>query len=186
MKLKVTKRSTGKKSEAKEIRLVGHIPAVIYVKGKSGENIVVNAVEFDAIVRNVKQGRLSTTKLTLVDENGNERPVFIKDIQYNRTNYNVIHLDFEELHDDVKVNVNVPIECIGVVECVGIKLGGVLRQVIRYLKVRCLPKDIPDVLELDVRNLGIRETKRLIDLDIPPDVRPLANLNEVAVAIVKR
>jgi large subunit ribosomal protein L25 len=95
-------------------------------------------------------------------------------------------MDFEELADDVPVNVKVPIECAGIVDCIGIKLGGVLRQVIRSLKVRCLPKDIPNAFVIDIRSMNQRETRRLSDLNIPESIRPLVDLNEVAVAIVKR
>ena len=129
---------------------------------------------------------MPTSVFTLVDDKGKERKAIIKDIQYNVTNYQVIHLDFEELLDDIKVNIKVPIEFIGAAESPGVKLGGVVRQVIRHLKVRCLPKDIPTYFLLDVKDLGPRQSKRLKDLNIPQTIRPLADLNEVALVIVKR
>ncbi len=187
MKLNVTKRTAGKKSESKQLRRAGQIPAIIYMRGKeAADNIVLKNSEFDAVMRQIQPGRLSTQIFTLIDETGKEHRVLLKEIQYHVTNYSVIHLDFEELANDVPVNVKVPIECTGIVDCIGIKLGGVLRQVIRYLKVRCLPKDIPNAFILDIRTMGQRETRRLKDLDIPQSIRPLADLNEVAVAIVKR
>jgi large subunit ribosomal protein L25 len=134
----------------------------------------------------MKPGRLSTTKFTLVDEKGQEKKCIVKEIQYHITTYEVIHLDFEELLDDVKVNVNIPIECVGVTDCQGIKLGGVLRQVIRSLRVECFPKDMPESFELDIRALALNDSKRLKDLNIAETVRPLADLNEVAVVIAKR
>ncbi len=112
--------------------------------------------------------------------------MILKDIQYDPTNYSIIHLDFEELLDDVPVNVKVPIECTGVVDCTGVKLGGILRQVIRHLRVRCLPKDMPSFFQVDVKAMGIMDVKRLADLNIPQTVRPLADMNEVAVVIAKR
>ncbi len=186
MKLTTAKRSTDKKSELTKLRLAGMIPAIVYHKGQSGEPIAVQRAEYDAIIRQVKAGHLSTQKITLVDENGKEKTVILKEIQYHPTTYVVLHLDFEELHEKTPVNVKVPIECKGVVDCVGIKLGGVLRQVIRSLKVRCLPKDIPDAFKVDVQPLGIKESRRLSDLTIPETVRPLADLSEVAVVIAKR
>lgn len=186
MKLKYAKRAAEKASETKRIRREGNIPASIYVKGKNAETIAVNGSELQAIMRGIQPGRLATARFTLVDEKGKERHAIIKDIQYNIINYNVIHLDFEELLDNVKINVKVPIECIGVNDCIGIKLGGVLRQVIRSIKVRCLPKDIPANFLIDVKDLGQMQSKRLSDLDIPKTVRPIANMNEVAVVIVKR
>ena len=187
MKLNVISRTAGKKSASKQLRRAGQIPAVVYMRGKeTAENIAVKISEFESVLRQVQPGRLSTLIFTLVDEKGKVHRVLLKEIQYHVTKYNVIHLDFEELVDNVPVNVKVPIECVGIVDCVGIKLGGVLRQVIRYLKVRCLPQNIPSAFTLDIRNLGQRETRRLMDLDIPETVRPLTDLNEVAIAIVKR
>lgn len=187
MKLNVNQRTAGKKSESKQLRRAGQIPAVVYKRGKEiADNITLNGSEFEALLREIQPGRLSTQIFTLVDDKGKTRKVLLKEIQYHVTKYNVIHLDFEELVDDVPVNVKVPIECTGVVDCIGIKLGGVLRQVIRYLKVRCLPKDIPSAFVLDIRSMNQRETRRLSDLNLPETIRPLADLNEVAVAIVKR
>ncbi|QLH35668.1 MAG: 50S ribosomal protein L25/general stress protein Ctc [Parachlamydiaceae bacterium] len=187
MKLNVTKRTAGKKSESKQLRRAGQIPAIIYMRGKeTADNITLKGFEFESLLRQIQPGRLSTQVFTLVDEQGKERKVLLKEIQYHVTKYDVIHLDFEELVDDVPVNVKVPIECTGVVDCIGIKLGGVLRQVIRFLKVRCLPKDIPSAFTLDIKDMEQRETRRLKDLNIPDTIRPLVDLNEVAVAIVKR
>lgn len=186
MKLQVFKRDVLKKSETKRIRREGDIPAVLYVGGKSTDTYTVKGEEFSSVMRTMQPGRLSTTVFSLVDGNGKARRAILKEIQYEPTTYNVQHLDFEELFDDVKVKVKVPIECVGVVDCIGIKLGGFLRQVIRHMRISCLPKDIPSAFLLDIKNMALFESKRLSELDIPQTVRPLADLNEVAVVIAKR
>jgi len=186
MKLKVFKRELLKKSESNKIRREGNIPAILYNRGKSNDAIVVDGSEFNKLLRSVQPGRLSTTIFTLQDESGKPRRAILKEIQYHPTTYSVQHLDFEELFDDVKVTLNVPIECTGVADCVGVKLGGVMRQVIRKLRVSCLPKDIPTVFYVDVKNMGQNDKKRLAELEIPQSVRPVVNLNEVAVVIAKR
>ena len=186
MKLQTIKRTADSKSELKKLRREGYIPAVLYVKGKSGETIAVQASEYQSYLRHIKSGHLPTTIFTLVDDKGAQRRVLIKDIEYDVVSYAVTHLDFEELSVNHKINVNIPIECIGAVDCVGVKLGGVLRQVIRHVRVRCLPKDLPSFLELDVRELGLKQSKRLKDISIPASVQPLMNLKEVVAVIVKR
>jgi large subunit ribosomal protein L25 len=186
MKLKVFKRELIKKSESNRIRREGNVPAVLYIRGKATDAIIVDGTEFNGLLRSVQSGRLSTTVFTLADEQGKERRAILKEIQYHPTTYKVQHLDFEELIEDHKVTLNVPIECTGVVDCVGVKLGGVLRQVLRKVRVRCLPKDIPTVFYIDVKNMGQNDKKRLAELSIPETVRPVANLNEVAVIIAKR
>lgn len=185
MKLTVQKREAEKKSQAKSLRREGLIPAIIYVRNQAAETICLNAIEWSSLMRKVQSGRLSTTRFTLVME-GKERKVILKDIQYNPVTYEVIHLDFEQLLDQVPVNIKIPVECTGVVDCVGIKLGGFLRQVVRSIRVSCLPKDIPDFFPLNVKDMGIFDCKKVKDLNIPPALKPLVNLNEVVVVIAKR
>ncbi|MCE2983696.1 MAG: 50S ribosomal protein L25/general stress protein Ctc [Parachlamydia sp.] len=185
-KLQSIARTGNSKSEVNRLRREGYVPAVLYVRGKAGETLAVKRSEFDAFLRNVKPGHLPTSLFSLTDEQGKERKVLVKDIQYAITTYDVTHLDFEELLDEHKINVKIPIECTGVVDCVGIKLGGVLRQVIRHVRVRCLPKDMPEFFQLNIKELGLKQSKRLKDLEIPESVRPLVNLNEVVAVIVKR
>lgn len=186
MKLNYQTRDSKKKSESKRIRREGSIPSIIYSRGKNSESVSVCGSMLAGLLRTVQPGRLSTTVFTLLDDSGKERKAILKDIQYEPTTYGILHLDFEELIDDLKVNVKIPIECVGVADCPGVKLGGVLRQVVRSLRVRCLPKDIPAAFFLDVKMLGARESRRLKDLEIPNTLRPLSDLNEVVAVIVKR
>lgn len=186
MKLKTVKRTSDRKNDARKCRREGLIPAVLYVRGKPSETLAICEEEMQSLMRNVQKGRLSTTRIALVEEDGTERNAIIKDIQYHITTYRIIHLDFEELLEDVKVKVNIPIEFTGVVDCAGIKLGGVLRQVIRSLRVQCYPKDIPEQFEMDIRTMSIKESKRLRDLNLPSSIKALVDLNEVCVVIAKR
>jgi large subunit ribosomal protein L25 len=185
MKLHAEKRAAERKSEAKKHRREGKIPAILYSKGQIGEPLVVPEPEFAALLRTLEDGALANTVLTLALD-GKERAVLVKGIQYHPTTYNIIHLDFEELHDDTKVRLRIPLRLTGSRECVGVQHGGVIRPVIRHVSVECLPKDIPSKFSLDVRNLEIKGKRRLSEIAIPENVRPLANLSEVAVVIAKR
>lgn len=186
MKLQVFERSVEKKREAKRIRRSGNIPAVVYTKGEASQHISLNGAEFSALLRKVIPGHLPTTVFDLVDSKGKTRRALVKDIQYKPTTYDVHHLDFEELIPKEPVNVKVPIVCIGTMDCVGVKLGGVVRQVIRHTRVSCPSELIPTHFEIDVKELNLAQYRRLSDLSIPKEMRPLDNLNEVAVVIVKR
>lgn len=186
MQLKIVSRKGISKSEVKALRRSGWIPANLYIKGKAGLAIALSATEFATHMRSVVSGHLPTTIFTLVDERGHARKVLVKEIQYAVTTYDVLHLDFEELLDGQMVNVKVPIECVGAAESAGVKLGGVLRQVLRHVAVRCPVLKLPKFFELDVKELDIGGAKRLSDLKWPEGVRPLVNLREVAAAIVKK
>ncbi len=185
MKLTVTARSKEKKSDTKQLRREGNIPGVIYAPGKEPETIVVNGTEYATAMRSIKAGQLPTTVFTLV-AGSKKRQAILKEVQYGITNYRVSHLDFEELQDDVPVEVKVPVNVIGGVDCAGVKLGGFLRQVVRFVRVECLPKHIPAEFVVDVRELGIAQSKRLSDIAMPKGVRPLMDLDKVVVIVAKR
>ena len=185
MELTVFERKEIKKSSNKRLRNEGNIPAVVYAANKKNENIFLKAADFAAVLRKLEKGRLSTTVFSLIEDK-KKRKAIVKDIHYDLTSYKVIHIDFEELEDKRPVNIKVPITCTGVEECAGVKAGGVMRQVIRFLRVRCLPKQIPTELFIDVTDLNMGAAKRLSDVPLPKDVIPLDVMSEVAVVVGKR
>ena len=110
----------------------------------------------------------------------------VKEIQYHPTNYAILHLDFGVVSEKVPFSVNIPIQVVGGENSVGVKQGGFVRPVIRSLKVRCLLKDMPRELNLDVTEMSIAQSKRLSDISLPVGVVPVAKMNEVAVLIAKK
>ena len=185
MKLTISKRTNVRKSDTLNIRREGNVPAILYAAGDKPLDIVIQGAELQGILRTVKQGRLSTTILEL-DLEGQAVKAIVKDIQYHPTTYNVLHMDLQKLNEETKVRVNVPIEFVGAADCQGIKLGGFLRPVIRYVNVECLPSNIPANFELSVADLGMKQSKRIKDLSFPNGVRPITKVDEVAVVIAKR
>ena len=183
MKLAIKKREGIKKSELKDVRREGNIPAVLYSPDQSSKKITIDGVEMKAVLRNITPGRLSTTQFVLVDGD-KEVKAIIKEMQYHPTTYDVLHVDFMEPKKMVRVRV--PVECAGVAECQGIKLGGFLRQVIRYARVECRADAIPAAFSVDIRGLAIGGFKRLSEVIMPEGIRCLDKLNEVVVVIAKR
>jgi large subunit ribosomal protein L25 len=185
MKLAVFPRVSERKSDTKKHRRQGQVPGVLYGLEKTNQNVYFQLDQLQAILRKLNPGLLSTTVFEL-EENGKAHKAVVKEIQYHPASYAILHVDFALVSDKEPVTVNVPIQVSGLAECAGIKLGGFMRQVIRSLKVSCLPKDIPQELVLDVRELGVGQSKTLADLSVPSGVRPLAKMKEVAVVIAKK
>lgn len=185
MKLTISARTLEKKSDTKEVRRQNGIPAVLYGQGQKNQSISVKADELQAALRKIKPGHLSTTVFEL-DLDGKTVKAVIKDVQYHPTTYAMLHADFLLLSDGVEVSLDVPVRLTGSADCVGVKMGGFLRQVLRKMKVRCLPKNIPEGFDLDVANLEISQSKRLEDIKLPEGVKALSRLKEVAVVITKR
>lgn len=187
VEIQITKRSTHSKGETKRLRREGKVPCVIYAQNTTPEHVSLPAVAFAEVIRNIESGFLPTTIFTLVNEQGKKIRAIVKDIQYNVTNYDVIHLDFQELVDNQPVVVKVPVECINQIDCIGVKAGGFLRFVMRHVKVQCnTPSVIPSFFQIDVRELGLNQFKRVSDLAIPKGVQPVGKAEDIVVTIVKR
>lgn len=181
MKLSVFERSKG---AINKLRREGKIPAVLYGQKSAGELISVPKEEMQTILRNMESGLLGTTVFELHGKHN--RKAIVKEIQYHFATYEIEHIDFLMLQDDVPVTVNVPIQVVGAADCVGIKLGGFMRQPIRTMKVSCLPKHIPASFKVDIKDLDVLQSRRLSDIPLPQGVKPLAKMEEVAVVIAKK
>lgn len=185
MKLAVFPRASERKSDTKKHRRQGQVPGVLYGLEKTNQNVYFQLDQLQAILRGLAPGLLSTTLFEL-EESGKIHKAVVKEIQYHPASYAILHVDFALVSDKSPVTVNVPIQVTGLADCAGIKLGGFMRQVIRSLKVRCLPKDIPSQLVLNVSALEVGQSMTLANLSIPTGVRPLAKMKEVAVVIAKK
>lgn len=186
LELQISERSAKTKGEAKQLRREKRIPVCIYSNGKPADTASCGQVEFETVLRQMTPGFLPTTIFALKDSKGKTRRAVIKDIQYKPTTYQVLHLDFQELHENTLIDVKVPVMCMNTVDCAGVKLGGFLRTVMRHLKVRCLPRNIPSHFEVDVRELGLNQNRRVSDVAIPKDVRALVKPTDILVSVVKK
>jgi large subunit ribosomal protein L25 len=165
------------------LRRKGYIPAVVYSKGKQGSAIYIEAHALRQILNGIK-GKLATTIFTLTI--GKEKfQALIKEVQYHVATYDILHVDFLQLSKEA-VEVNVPITFTGVAECSGVKLGGFLRQVIRSVKVKCLPEHIPQEFTVDVSGLNMMQSKRLSDIAMPKNVELLVKNKEAVIVRVAK
>lgn len=179
-------RTALKESKAKQLVRGDYIPFVMYASGTENTVGMVKKVDVQSLLRNVRPGFLPTTKIVLKDDSGKTFEVLVKEIQYKPTTYDVIHLDFLQLLPNKKVKVKVPVDLLNQVDCIGVKMGGFLRQVMRHVRVSCLPKDIPSHFEVDLLNLDVGQVRKVQDLQMSKDVTPLAHANDIVVNISKR
>jgi large subunit ribosomal protein L25 len=94
----------------------------------------------------------------------------------------LVHLDLREVNENEKVTVTIPVETVG--EPIGVKAsGGVLEHVLFRLKVRALPKDLPEVLEVDVSALDMGQSIHIGDIKAPPGVEILGVKKVVVISV---
>ena len=185
MKLILSTRIVGKKSELTQIRFRGDIPGVVYGIDGTSQAIIVNGREWHKGLSTIQKGYVSTTRFEL-DLKGKTTLAIVKDIQYHPVTYAMTHIDFQQIRDESVVEINVPVTYIGEDTCVGIKQGGYLRPVKRHVKVRCSPRFIPIDFKINIQNLSIGHSKRVSDIETPPEVTVLLNPREVLAVIAKR
>jgi large subunit ribosomal protein L25 len=144
----------GKKS-SKEIRKAGSVPCVIYGKEK---NIHFHAPELSF------KNLIYTHEAHLVNLNldNSSYKVVLKDIQFHPVSDKILHIDFIEIFEDKPVVISVPVTVHG--DSVGVIAGGKLSIKRRNLKVKGLPKDLPEFIPVDITNLKIHEGVKVSDL----------------------
>ena len=144
----------GKKS-SKQARKAGNVPCVIY--GKE-ENIHFHAPEL-GFKNLVYTPEAHLVKLVIDNKEFN---VVLKDMQFHPVSDKILHADFVEIFDDKPVVIGIPIKITG--DSVGVIAGGKLSIKRRSLKVKGLPKDLPEHLTIDITNLKIHEGIKVGDL----------------------
>lgn len=156
--LKATKREDLSRSAINEIRKSGFIPAVIYGKENTPQNVSVNNLELLKLVRD--EGRNAIISLDV--ENGEAVDVMLHEYQSNPLRGEVIHADFYVVDMSEEMDVAVAIRIEG--EPAGVKEGGILQQPLFELQVRAKPRAIPEEIEIDVSGLAIGDSISVADL----------------------
>jgi large subunit ribosomal protein L25 len=183
--LSCVERTETSKGGVRRLRREGLIPAVVYSKGNDVVLTSVSKGEFEKALRNMQSGFLTTTVFVLTDKNGKGRKTLVREVQYHPTSYEVIHIDFMEMDPKREITVKIPVEMINTVDCIGSKLGGQLRYVTRHIKVRCLPSVMPSHFAIDVKDVNIRQSRRVKDIVIPAGVTCLTHMNDVVITVNK-
>jgi large subunit ribosomal protein L25 len=159
--LAAERRDTKGKGPARQMRLAGRVPAVVYGRGRHPESLSVAAADVDKLL---STHAASSTIIDLAIE-GSPVQVLIREIQRHPVRRSVTHVDFYEIHEGETVTVTVPIHIVGVPDGVR-NAGGTLDQVMREVQMAVLPRHIPEHLDLDVTDLTIGQSLHVSDLII--------------------
>ena len=147
----------GKKA-ARQIRSQENVPAVIY-GGAQEVNFYASAKAFKPLVYT---GEFQIAEVTV---DGKKYRCILKDLQFDKVTDALIHLDLLELVDDKKVVATLPLKFTGT--SVGVKEGGKLVIKIKSLKVKALPKDLVETINVDITNLALNANIRVEDVKAP-------------------
>ncbi len=157
--LKAAERKDTAKPARKKLRNQDKIPGIFYSRHTSPINIAVNEKELHPLVFTSK-----THLISLNIEGHEEQDCIIKDVQFDPVTDRVVHFDLLGLTRGEKIQLEVPVQLKG--SAVGIKEGGVLQHALHKLEVECLPKDIPEHIELDISSMAVGDSIHVEDIII--------------------
>ncbi len=183
MKLKANLRTESGKSLVKRLRASGVVPAVIYGPHTQPVSVGVGATELEDLLHHASSENVLVD--LQIEEAGQtkNRLALIQEVQHHPVTDAVLHVDFHELSATEKFRTVVPVRALGEPE--GVKTGGgVLEYVMRELHVECLPKDLPDMVEVNVEALQIGQSIHVRDVKPPAGVTFLDDADQPVFIVV--
>ena len=172
--VKGQKRTALGKKDSKNLRNQEIVPAVLY----GGEEPVHFAVPFSELRKLVYTPSVFLIEL---DIDGKVYPALMQDVQWHAVEEQILHIDFLKIDADKAVKIEVPVKITGMAK--GIKAGGKLKVNLRRLKVKALPSNLPDVININVTKLGIGQSIKVGDLSVA-NVEFLDSKSNVVVSVI--
>ena len=152
-------------NKAREIRNVdGMVPAIVYGDEKETLNIKLKLNE----LTKASENELFYTQVLLINTEGKEEKVVLKELQRDPAKGKFLHADFQRVSSKTKLKVIIPVNFVNEEECAGVKIdGGVVAKAIREIEIMCLAGNIPESIDVDIENLNLGDSIRLTEISLP-------------------
>jgi large subunit ribosomal protein L25 len=170
--------STGK-GVARKLRAAGRIPGVLYGKGRESRPI---ALDPRALERVLHQSGAGMNTLIDLEMDGGQQVVLVKELQRDPVHGLYLHADLYLVDLTQTIEVSVPLHFVG--KAAGTEFGGILDHPLREIEVECLPRAIPDQIEVDVSPLDVGDSLHVRDLVLPPGVTVTTDLDLAVASVV--
>ena len=178
-KLPVSQRTLLGSAESRRLRRQGLIPGVLYGRA---EPVAIAVGERDLRAA-LTTAAGSHAVLDVAIDGGSEHSAILKEYQRDKVRGTITHIDLQEVRLDQPIQTAVVIVLVG--DPVGVREGGILTQVTNEVNVEALPLEVPQQLQVDVSELGIGDTLRLAEIDVPAGVKLLDDPDETVIASVQ-
>ncbi len=155
------------KGASRRLRHAGKVPAILY--GGKGEpsNITLDQLK---LLNIVGDERFYSTIIT-IKVDGQDQQAIVKDVQMHPAKNAVMHVDLQRVLADVAIRIHLPIHFLNQATCPGVKSeGGQVSHLKSDIEITCLPKDLPEALEVDMGGMHLNDTIFLKDIKVPPGV----------------
>ena len=169
------------KGASRRLRRQGKVPAVIYGAGRDPRNLMF---DHNKVLRQLDDPSFYSSILNIkVGEKS--RAAIVKDIQRHPSKKQIIHIDLQRIVEDEQIKMQIPIHYLGEEDAVGVKIGGgTVTKVMTELEISCLPKDLPEFLEVDISELELDQMLNVSDISLPEGVEISDIIKEQDQAIV--
>lgn len=166
--LNVTVRTDlGKGASRRLRRLADLVPAIIYGEGKAPVNITIPHKDILKAVSN----EAFFSHIVTLNVDGKKEQGVIKALQRHPAKPRIMHADFQRVSADNAISVAVPLHFINEDKCKGVKIGGgSIIKALNELQISCLPKDLPEFIEVDMTDLGVGEAIHISQIKLPKGV----------------
>jgi large subunit ribosomal protein L25 len=167
IEISADKRVLQGKGASRRLRGCGKVPGIIY----GGEN-QAQAIELDHnnLYHKLKLEAFHASILS-IDLGGKKEQVLLRDLQMHPFKLQVLHIDFQRVDQSKKIHMKVPLHFVNAEVSPGVKLsGGIVSHVFTELDISCLPKDLPEFIEVDLIDLSANNSVHLKDLKMSPGV----------------
>jgi large subunit ribosomal protein L25 len=155
------------KGASRRLRHAGKVPAILY-GGKNEPRAV--SLDHQKLMTLVDNEKFYSSIINLV-VGDKKQAAIVKDLQMHPARNAIVHVDLQRVVETEKIRIHLPIHFKGEAASPGVKSqGGVVSHRIADVEVSCLPKDLPEFLELDLSQMSLNESKHLSDLPLPPGV----------------
>lgn len=174
-------RTFTRRAGLKNVRAKARVPAVIYGRHNPPQNLEINVKEIeDLIHHSVSENVL--VDLSVENDSKPRRLALVQEVQHHPLSGKVLHVDLHEVVESEKVTIMAPLETVG--EPIGVKTGGGVLEHVRFrLKVRALPKDLPEFIQVDVSHLEVGQAVHIGDIKPPENVEILGDRKIVVIAV---
>lgn len=166
-----------REKSSKDLRKNGVVPGVFYARGEKNMNIQVPRVSLNPLIY--------TSQTHIIDlrlNEGSSKKCILRDVQFDPVTDKPIHFDLQGLQEHEKLTLDVPVVLKGGTP-VGVREGGMLQHMIHKLKISCMPKDIPEKIEIDVSGLQINHFIHVRDVSVP-NITVLENMDSPVVGVL--
>ena len=183
IEISATARTLQGTGASRRLRRTGRIPAVIYGAGKDAAAIELDHKE---VFYKLKNEAFHATILSL-NLNGKSEQVLLRDYQMHPFRPVVMHVDFQRVNPKEKIHMKVPLHFANAEIAPGVKLSsGIVSHIITEVDVACLPKDLPEFIEVDLANLAAGHSIHLSELKLGKGIEliPLTKGEDLAVATI--